>query len=369
MAEAGVDFRATPWTQFLQDRRRGNAWRELGQDASHTNPFMAQWALQPALESLAPPASVALAHLGAADRLDGLLPVERSLSYYGRPLPHLRGWTHHNAFCGGPLLRAGREAAFWRGLLDWCDAQRGGSLFLHLRGLPTDTPAWEALVAVLSAQRRPAAVVQREERAMLRSDLDPDRYLKAALSTKKRKELRRQHRRLCEEGRLQFRRQRDATDLDQWTSEFLDLEAAGWKGREGSALACDPRTRTLFEKTLRGAADAGALERLALRLDDAPIAMLATLRTPPGAWSYKTAFDERYARFSPGVLLQRENLAALDDAETCWIDSCAAADHPMIDSLWRERRPVVRVSIALGGTLRRNMARAVFRAEGGASLT
>ena len=37
--------------------------------------------------------------------------------------------------------------------------------------------------------------------------------------------------------------------------------------------------------------------------------------TPPGAFSYKTAFDERYARFSPGVLLQRENLAMLERPE------------------------------------------------------
>ena len=41
--------------------------------------------------------------------------------------------------------------------------------------------------------------------------------------------------------------------------------------------------------------------------------------TAPGAFSFKTAFDEDYARFSPGVLLQIENLALLerDGIEYC----------------------------------------------------
>jgi hypothetical protein len=81
--------------------------------------------------------------------------------------------------------------------------------------------------------------------------------------------------------------------------------------------------------------------------------MLATLIAPPGAYSYKTAFDERYARFSPGVLLQLENLALLERPGIRWADSCAAPDHPMIDSLWRERRAIGRYSIAIGGHARR----------------
>ena len=78
--------------------------------------------------------------------------------------------------------------------------------------------------------------------------------------------------------------------------------------------------------------------------------MLANFVTPPGACSFKTAFDENFARFSPGVLLQLENLAMLENPQVEWTDSCAAADHPMIDRIWRERRAIGRVSIAIGGT-------------------
>ena len=83
------------------------------------------------------------------------------------------------------------------------------------------------------------------------------------------------------------------------------------------------------------------------------IAMLANFITPPGAFGFKTAFDERFARFSPGVLLQLENLDLLDRPQVEWCDSCAAPDHPMIDGLWSGRRPIGRVSIAIGGAARR----------------
>ncbi|HEX4874293.1 MAG TPA: hypothetical protein VFV06_05265, partial [Sphingorhabdus sp.] len=75
--------------------------------------------------------------------------------------------------------------------------------------------------------------------------------------------------------------------------------------------------------------------------------------TPPGAFSFKTAFDEDYARFSPGVLLQIHNLALLEREGIEWCDSCAAQDHPMIDSIWSGRRAIGRYSVAIGGPVRR----------------
>ena len=93
--------------------------------------------------------------------------------------------------------------------------------------------------------------------------------------------------------------------------------------------------------------------------------MLANFLTPPGAFSYKTAFDEDYARFSPGVLLQRENLAILDRSAVEWVDSCAAEAHPMIDHLWRERRAIARHSLAIGGKLRRAAFATIAKRETG----
>jgi hypothetical protein len=140
-----------------------------------------------------------------------------------------------------------------------------------------------------------------------------------------------------------------------WIEQFLELEHSGWKGMAGSAMICAAETEALFRTALEHAASSGKLERLTLRIDSQPIAMLANFITPPGSFSYKTAFAESYARFSPGVLLQRENLALLDRNDIGWCDSCAAPDHPMIDSLWTERRAIGRISVAIGGRGRRSI--------------
>jgi len=93
---------------------------------------------------------------------------------------------------------------------------------------------------------------------------------------------------------------------------------------------------------------AGRLEMLRLDLDDRPIAMLVNFLAPPGSFSFKIAFDEDYARFSPGVLVQIENYQILGRPGIAWMDSCAVEDHPMINSLWAERRAIIRVTTPLG---------------------
>lgn len=340
-------------------------WDALAEWASEPNPFYESWFLLPSLRAFDPAGEVTLVCLEAGGQLAGLLPIKRERRYYGRPLPHRGNWLHANAFVGAPLVAKGFEAAFWRELLAWCDAAGGHALFLHLARMPAEGALHQALSQELG-HGRPATTVVREERALLRSELDADSYLEQSLSGKKRKELRRQHRRLAEEGELATERLVDDSGLAAWTGEFLALERDGWKGDRGSALACDPVTAELFVQALEGAARRGRLERLAIRLDGKPLAMLATFLCPPGAFSFKTAFDERFARFSPGVLLQRDNLELLRRPEIDWTDSCAAMDHPMIDHFWRERRVVAHHNIAIGGSARRLLFRALAARETGA---
>lgn len=366
-APAEVKTRMLDWRAFEAADRRAQ-WDALAARTFEPNPFHEAWYLLPALRALDPRGSVRLFVVEHGGSLIGLIPLRHELRYYGRPIPQLCTWTHGNSFLGAPLIAHGHEAAFWRGLFAWADRHAGTGLFLHLAQVPLEGPAHAALRQVLYEQGRHGALVHREERALLASTQSPTAYFEASLSGKKRKELRRQHNRLSELGKLRFERQRGDAGLAEWTEAFLALEHSGWKGTAGSALASHHATASLFREALAGAATRGKLERLTLWLDDEPVAMLVQFLTAPGAYSYKTAFDERLARFSPGVLLQRENLDLLDHPDVRWCDSCAAADHPMIDHIWRERRAIGHLSIAIGGTMRRALFRQIARLEGGTPL-
>ncbi|HEX4847735.1 MAG TPA: GNAT family N-acetyltransferase [Novosphingobium sp.] len=359
---------AADWAD-RQDPDVQRAWDDLALRASEPSPFQERWYLQPALEQLDPQGTVRLVRVDSGGTLIGLIPVRAEPRYYRRPIPHLASWVHGNCFLGLPLVAAGQEQPFWRAFLHWADRNAGRALFLHLSTLPLEGPLWQALQAVTAEQGRLAGLVYREERALLASELSPADYFEASLSGKKRKELRRQMNRLAELGELHFERQRNAEGLEQWNEEFLALEHSGWKGTAGSALASHHTSADMFRAAMQGAAVLGKLERLTLRLDGAPIAMLINFLTPPGSFSFKTAFDERYSRFSPGVLIQRENLDLLADPAVEWCDSCASADHPMIDHIWRERRAIGHVSIAIGGRLRRAAFGALLRRELGGSPT
>ncbi len=353
---------AKAWAD-CQDQSTLDSWSKLVASASEPNPFFESWYLLPSLRALDPQGKVSLLVLEQDGRWLGMMPIGREARYYRYPFPQLRNWVHANCFLGAPLVAAGHERAFWRALLAWADDNAGMALFLHLTQMPLNGPLHHGLNDVLAEQNRTAALVHCEERAVLQSDLSPDAYLEASMSGKKRKELRRQHTRLSEEGDLIFERRDDAAGLELWIDQFLTLEAGGWKGKAGSALASAPETARLLRESLAGAGQLGKLERLTLTLDGRPIAMLANFLSAPGSFSYKTAFDESFSRFSPGVLIQRENLALLEREGIEWCDSCAAADHPMIDHIWRERRSIGRVSIAIGGRMRRAVFQQLARLE------
>tara|TARA_B100001179_G_scaffold223265_1_gene200576 strand:- start:154 stop:1296 length:1143 start_codon:yes stop_codon:yes gene_type:complete len=339
-----------PWRDSLP---LDTEWDMLGAAASEPNPFFERWFLTASLEAFDPQGQVLIAQMRVDGKLVGLVPLSPRNSYYGRPVPHLSVWLHDNAFCGVPLVARGFEAVFWQELLRWIDDHAGLACFLHLPTMPENCTLDAALGVVTQEGERTARVVGRDERALLSSDLSPEDYFEESLPNKKRKELRRQARRLAEQGKLVVERATQAEAIGAFADRFLTLEAASWKGRAGSSLAADPARARFFRQSLVGAAEIGRVEGLSLTLDGEPIAMLATFLTPPGAFSFKTTFDETFARFSPGVLLQKENLDLLANEDIEWCDSCAAPDHPMIDHFWRGQRSVVARNVAVGGRLRR----------------
>ena len=336
-------------------------WDALASQASEPNPFGERWYLEAALNAIGRD-DIRIAVI-SDDSLIGIIPLIKQGRYAGLPIPHTQNWLNHNAFLGTPMVRQGTEQAFWQVLFGQLDTMAESGLFLHLAGIATGGPLAKALSAQCLLEKRHFALVHCEERALLERGLSPDAYWEANVRGKKRKELRRQHKRLAEKGVLSFERSDGSAGLKKWIADFLALERAGWKGANDSALDCADETRALFQAALQGAAAAGKLELLAHYLDGRPIAMLANFLTPPGAFSFKTAFDENYARYSPGVLLQIENLALLEREGIGWCDSCAAQDHPMIDSLWSGRRTIGRYSIAIGGKAKRVAFAALLMAE------
>jgi hypothetical protein len=250
----------------------------------------------------------------------------------------LIGWTHPYAPLGTPLIDRDEPEAVIAAWLDHLGRDPAMPAQLLLPLVPEQGAFAEALELVLARQGRRAAAFGRHERALLAPGAEREEYLERAMSGSKRKELRRQRRRLEDIAPVTVTTATGAADIEDALKDFVVLEASGWKGLAGTAIVSDPAIQDFVQKAVAGLAAEGHARIDRLFLHGTAIAATMTLASGDTAWCWKIAYNEGLARSSPGVQLVcdlTENLLA--QPAPLRVDSCAAAGHPMIDHVWRER--------------------------------
>ena len=130
----------------------------------------------------------------------------------------------------------------------------------------------------------------------------------SALSRNRRRSLRRGLRALEARGDVSFDVHEGAAGLDRAMAELFEVEASGWKGRAGTAMASLPETERFYAEVARWAAANGWLRLSFLRLDGRPIACDLSIEFGGTAYSLKSGYDEAYGAVGPGALLLREQV-------------------------------------------------------------
>ncbi len=274
----------------------------------------------------------------APQRLVGLFPGRIEQRRYGLKLPVLVGWTHPYAPLGLPLIDPTMPAPVIAAWLDHLAQDRNLPDLVLMPLLPDAGPFAASFKAAVSRHGAQATAFAVHQRASLIPGPDRADYLDHAIGRRKRKDLDRQYRRLADRGALTITNATTPTDINPAIADFLALEASGWKGRAGTAAALDPGIRLFMQQAIASLAATGQARIDAIRIDGRPIAVTVTLESGDTAWCWKIAYDEDFARYSPGVQIIRElTQHLLADQAIKRVDSCATADHPMIDHLWRER--------------------------------
>ena len=129
----------------------------------------------------------------------------------------------------------------------------------------------------------------------------------------------------------------EVTAIAAAIEDFFALEANGWKGKAGTAAASHDNVRGFVTTALSGLAAEGKVTINRLFLDGRAIAAAITLRSGDTAWYWKIAYDEKFARYAPGVLLTAaltEELA--ENTALARTDSCAAPNS-ILDYIWGEQ--------------------------------
>jgi CelD/BcsL family acetyltransferase involved in cellulose biosynthesis len=280
-----------------------------------------------------------------APRLTGLLPVMALSRAYKIPLPALASAEPYGTLCT-PLLD--REMACDAAAQLLAAARQAGAHALILRDVPLDGAAMKAFNELLRQDGLQPRILQSRLRACLDATRNAEELLRDALGHKKLKELRRQRHRLADYGAIRFEVARRPEEVASALETFLRLEASGWKAKRGTALLQDDGDAAFIRRAAPALAADRQCEIVTLSADIAPVAAGIVLRHQDRAFFFKLGIDERFAKFSPGVQLTLDLTRHLcADPAISSADSTAAADHPMINPIWRGRFAIGDVLIPL----------------------
>ncbi len=324
-----------------------NVWEKLCATAIVPNPFFEPWMLLPALEHLVDKEDLHfLLIFGPAGKdgiepLWGLFPLELQQKCLQLPVRTLAFWHHRYCALATPLIAAAHVwetlEAFWT----WFQQNPFGCRILDTNYLLAEG-SFHAVWADFAIGRT-SFLLNEFPRALLKPSGTAEAYLSNAVSKKHHDEFLRQERRLAALGELRYLRVISPSSVDGWVDDFLRLEACGWKGNVGGAFAKDPQNAAYLREITRDGFLQNRLVLWSLVLDGKVIAMKHILRANEGAFAFKIAYDEDYAKYSPGMLLELEYIRKVfHDPQVRWVDSCAAPRHTLVSRIWSERRMIRR---------------------------
>lgn len=178
---------------------------------------------------------------------------------------------------------------------------------LLLRRILADSPVLTALRGAFQSRgmllTRPASGYPWI--ALDESWMEPEKKLSAS----RRSSLRRARRKAQEIGSIEYEiLSPKPHELPALLAESFRVEAASWKGRNGSALLDDDDRREFFEQYATTASEKGILRLCFMKIGGHTAATQLAVESRGGFWLLKVGYDETFSRCSPGNLLMVETL-------------------------------------------------------------
>lgn len=332
-------------------------WRDLcGRCVEDTVYYAPDYAMA-LLKTVASTRDVKFVTAWQDSRLIGLLPVEvRKI-----PVPGVivagRAWSTDYTFSCLPLLDRGHAVAAAAALLDGLASLARGEWVIP--NINLEGPACSALVEALSMRGSPWSIDRKFARASLSKGLTFETHMKEHVSSKRRRELGRNRRRLEELGIVSVRTETHGAGLAEAVGVFLELEASGWKGERRTALASNTASRAFAELAF-GTNDTSRVDLLLL--NDKPIAAGVIVFSGTTGFTVKGAYDEAYAGYGAGLLLEQEVIRSfLNENWASRLDAATDGSH-VIDYLWPEKVEVAELTFSLASSAARQRLRGVILA-------
>ena len=333
------------------------AWEELAAAALEPNVFYEHWMLLPALKAFGAGKDIYVVLVlihdphnpDAPAKLGGLFPLELDTRFGKLKVSALSLWQHVHCYVCTPLVRGDAARECMVGLFRWFRSGAASASLMELGCISGDGPFHKMLVDLTNEIGLLSWVTDIFTRGLWQEGYDKKTNPEAAVSGDLRRRLRRKEKRLSEHGRVEHLVLRPEDDVGRWIDEFLRIEASGWKGQRGSALASSEGGRRYFKEIAISAFRRGRLLMLGINFNGRPIARRCAFVAGEGSFAFKTAYDEEFADFSPGAMLEMDSIRQLQALPGVrWMDSCAAADNFLVNRLSNDRKTIQSLAVGSG---------------------
>ena len=282
--------------------RIGDEWRQLCKEGACDQPFFRPEWIASSIRAFAAARPVWLVTVRDGSRLRAVLPlVEEKVWACGFPARKLRHAVDHTPrfdFIHGqdPGIEEALQAG-WRELASqnlWDMIELG------------NVPQGGAAERLLSVARDNGFLTYRRQWAQspyiaLNGSKPGKDFSQFALSSRFRYRLRHFLRELEKTGNISLRRVETADP--EILQQFYSLEQSGWKGKRGTAIACNRETREFYDSIAKCAAQYAYLSLYFLQQGDSVLAAHFGFTCGGGYYPLKVAYDERYSQYGPGHLI------------------------------------------------------------------
>lgn len=312
-------------------RHEAAAWDALVAQAAHPNPHYGRQVVEAHRRHGLASADLSVVVVRHAGRLAALLPFVRSL---GPTRPLVSPYITQTSPLVADDAPAGTLAALAAGM-----ARASGARSWRWPLLPVEEAPGRGLLAALGTEGWTLGYVARFARPVLLRGPEGAAAPVDNRIRERRKDLRRRYRRLAEQGTVTLEVATQGQALGAALEAFLALEARGWKGARGTALASRPDTVGFARSLFASEAAAGPVRPRVdlICLDGRPLAASLALIAGGTATLLKTAYDETARAFAPGVLLEAEIVRAFH--ETRFAERLDSASRPgsVLETLYADR--------------------------------
>ena len=278
-------------------------WNRLVSEAGFTHPFLTHEWVRTWWESFGTGSRLQVVTVRRDGMLVGIAPlIERQRRLYGLRVRCLELMSNEHTPRADLILAAERRAEACRAIWLHLSARRSGWDILRLAQLPDDSSNLAEMGCLAGRDGFLTGLWPSSQSPFLAVRGSWERYMKG-LDAKYRSNLRNRMRRLEAHGAVSIETVEGGERLNGAMEEALRLEAAGWKGRAGSAIASCEQTRLFYTTLARRAARSGWLRLQFLVAGDRRIAVHLSLLFGDRQFLLKPGYDPEYSGCSPGSLL------------------------------------------------------------------